>query len=55
MTSVVAALSALQVVAETATGYYAKLRAGGVPEDAAGRMTEAFHSVLIAKLHESMK
>jgi Tfp pilus assembly protein PilV len=50
-----AALSAMQIVAEAAVGYHKKLIDGGVPEESAGRMTEEFHTQMMAAMNSGIK
>lgn len=47
LASVTKALSIVQLIAESTVGYRAKLIEGGVGEDAADRMTEAYHEAIL--------
>lgn len=45
--AIASALAPMQIIAETVVGYHKKLRDGGINDESAGRMAEAFHDTLL--------
>jgi hypothetical protein len=51
---IASALTPMQVMAEAVIGYHAKLREGGIGEESAGRMAEAYHEALMGMLDKGI-